>query len=125
VSRLPAPRSDEDSYDVIEPPSTALAERRSLWIGDDTVLIHLLARLIDQALRALPDAVNTRTRQRHQLARHRRAHRQQRGSPTASRPEGTPAGHDHMGPTPVGSSEIEISDTSIPARAARDNARSW
>lgn len=34
-----------------------------------------------------------------------------------------PAGHDHMGRTPVGSAEI--SDTSISARAARDSARSW
>jgi hypothetical protein len=40
VSSLPAPRADEDSYDIIDDAVAALAERRGLWIGDDTMLIH-------------------------------------------------------------------------------------
>jgi len=36
VSSLPAPRIDEDSYDIIEHEGVAdLAERRGLWIGDE------------------------------------------------------------------------------------------
>jgi hypothetical protein len=53
----PAPRSDDDTFDVIDDALTALADRRGLWIGDDHVSIHLLASLIDQAERCLPEAV--------------------------------------------------------------------
>ena len=59
MSSLPAPRVDEDSYDIIDDAVAALAERRGLWIGDDTMLIHLLASLIDQAMQWLPHAVDT------------------------------------------------------------------
>lgn len=51
------PRSDEDTHDVIDDALTALAARRGLWIGDDHVVIHLLASLIDQAERWLPEFV--------------------------------------------------------------------
>jgi hypothetical protein len=53
----PAPRSDDDTFDLIDHALAALAERRGLWLGDDAVLIHLLASLIDQAQRCLPEAV--------------------------------------------------------------------
>ena len=53
----PAPRSDSDTFEIIDDAVTALAERRRLWLGDDTALIHLLASLIDQATRWLPEAV--------------------------------------------------------------------
>ena len=59
MNSLPAPRIDQDSYDVIDDAVIALAQRRGLWIGDDSVRIHLLASLIDQAMQWLPDAVYT------------------------------------------------------------------
>jgi hypothetical protein len=53
------PISDADTNDIIDNAVTALAERRGgLWLGDDTVLIHLLVSLIDQAERWLPHAVD-------------------------------------------------------------------
>ena len=55
----PAPSSDEDTLDVIDDAISALAARRGLWIGDDHVVIHLLASLIDQAERCLPETVTT------------------------------------------------------------------
>jgi hypothetical protein len=57
VTGHPAPRSDSDTFEIIDDAVTALAERRRLWLGDDTALIHLLASLIDQAARWLPEAV--------------------------------------------------------------------
>jgi hypothetical protein len=59
VTALPAPRTDADSYDALDAAITALAHRRCLNLGDDLILIHLLASLIDQALRWLPEAVTT------------------------------------------------------------------
>jgi hypothetical protein len=55
----PPPRSDDDTFDIINDALTALAERRGLWLGDDMMLIHLLASLIDQTERCLPEAVFT------------------------------------------------------------------
>lgn len=57
MTGLPAPRSDEDTFDAIDDALAALADRRGLWIGDDHVFIHLLASLIDQAERCLPEIV--------------------------------------------------------------------
>ena len=57
----PAPRSDDDTFDVIDDALAALAERKGLWLGDDLVLIHLLECLIEQAERCLPEAVFTAT----------------------------------------------------------------
>lgn len=51
------PRTDGDGFAVVDDAITALAARRRLWIGDDAVLIHLLASLIAQAERCLPEAV--------------------------------------------------------------------
>jgi hypothetical protein len=59
MSSLPAPRIDEDSYDIIDDAVAELAKRRGLWIGDEAMLIHLLASLIDQAMQWLPHAVDT------------------------------------------------------------------
>ncbi len=56
---LPGPVTDADTFDVLDDALSALAERKGLWLGDDTVLIHLLASLIGQAQRALPEAVFT------------------------------------------------------------------
>jgi hypothetical protein len=56
---ISGPISDADTYDVIDDAVAALAGRRGgLWLGDDTVLIHLLASLIHQAERWLPHAVD-------------------------------------------------------------------
>lgn len=52
-----APRTDDDTFDVIDDALSALAERKRLWLGDDLVLIHLLDCLIEQAERCLPEAV--------------------------------------------------------------------
>jgi hypothetical protein len=54
-----APRTDHDTFDVIDDALTALAERKRLWLTDDLALIHLLACLIEQAERCLPEAVFT------------------------------------------------------------------
>jgi hypothetical protein len=59
VTPLPTPRADADSYDVLDDAISDLAHRRSLWLGDELILIHLLASIIDQALRWLPAAVDT------------------------------------------------------------------
>jgi hypothetical protein len=59
MTEHPAPHSDEHTFDLIDDAIAALAQRRGLWIGDDHVLIHLLASLIDQAQRCLPEAVTT------------------------------------------------------------------
>lgn len=53
----PAPRTDDDTNDVIDDALYALAERRRLWLGDDAATLHLLASLIAQAERELPLAV--------------------------------------------------------------------
>lgn len=55
------PRSGDDTYDLIDGALAALAERRSAWLGDDLTAITLLASLIDQAERCLPElAANAR-----------------------------------------------------------------
>ena len=59
MSRHPGPLTDSDTFDVLDDAVTALAERRNAWLGDDTTTIHLLASLIDQAERCLPEAVTT------------------------------------------------------------------
>lgn len=52
-----APRTDNDTFEVIDDALAALAERKRLWLGDDLVLIHLLDCLIEQAQRCLPEAM--------------------------------------------------------------------
>ncbi len=46
--------TDHDSYDVLDDAVLALAQRRNAWLGDDLVLLQLLASLIEQAHRCLP-----------------------------------------------------------------------
>jgi hypothetical protein len=55
----PGPRSGNDTYDLIDDALFALAERRGAWLGDDLTAITLLASLIDQAERCLPDLVTS------------------------------------------------------------------
>lgn len=57
----PRPCTDADTYKVIDDALAALAHRKGLWLGDDHVLIGLLASLIAQAERCLPEAVFTAT----------------------------------------------------------------
>ena len=54
-----APATDDDTYELLDDALTALARRRGLWIGDDHVMIHLIASLIEQAKRCLPATVAT------------------------------------------------------------------
>ncbi len=59
MSRPHAPRTDHDTFDVLDDALLCLAQRKGLSLGEDTVLIHLLASLITQAERCLPEAVTT------------------------------------------------------------------
>lgn len=52
------PCADEDSFDVLDDALSALARRRGLYLGDEVVLIHLLASLIEAAQRCLPEEVS-------------------------------------------------------------------
>jgi hypothetical protein len=54
--RWPAPLVDEDTYEIIDDAITELARRRGLWMSDPNI-IHLLASLIAQAERCLPETV--------------------------------------------------------------------
>ena len=55
----PAPHSGDDTYDLIRDALAKLAQRRGAWPGDDLTAITLLASLIDQAERCLPDLVDS------------------------------------------------------------------
>jgi hypothetical protein len=57
VSPHPAPRSDGDTFDLVDDAVAELARRRGMWIGDEHNIIHLLASLADQAERCLPEHV--------------------------------------------------------------------
>lgn len=54
----PSPRSDDDTFDLIDDALATLAERRGLWLGDDITMMALVASLIDQAQRCLPQLVH-------------------------------------------------------------------
>ena len=55
---LPSPLVDDDSRDVLEAATEALARRRTAyWLGDSSVHLHALASLLTQAHAMLPDAV--------------------------------------------------------------------
>lgn len=51
------PVSDDDTYAVIDDALTALAARRGRNLGDDLEVLGLIASLIDQAERFLPQLV--------------------------------------------------------------------
>jgi hypothetical protein len=55
----PGPRSGDDTYDLTGEALYALAERRGAWLGDDLTAITLIAGLIDQAKRFLPELVTS------------------------------------------------------------------
>jgi hypothetical protein len=55
----PGPRSGDDTYDLIDAALAALAERRGAWLGDDLTAMTLIASLIDQAERCLPELVTS------------------------------------------------------------------
>jgi hypothetical protein len=57
--QLPAPRTDDDSLDVISEAIDALARRRTAyWLGDSAVRLHALTSLIAQAGQLLPQAIH-------------------------------------------------------------------
>jgi hypothetical protein len=58
MTTSPGPRSDDDTFDIIDDALTALAGRRNARLGDDTAVIALVASLIDQAERCLPQLVH-------------------------------------------------------------------
>ncbi|MGH3225880.1 MAG: hypothetical protein ACRDPY_45565 [Streptosporangiaceae bacterium] len=51
------PRSGHDTWDLIETALYQLAGRRSRWLGDPVTAITMLASLIDQAGRMIPELV--------------------------------------------------------------------
>ena len=53
------PHSGDDTYDLIDDALYQLAERRKAWLGDPLAAITLLASLIDQAERFLPELVTS------------------------------------------------------------------
>ena len=59
MSTHPGPRTDDDTFDILDDALSALAQRRAAWLGDEITTIHLLASLIAQAERCLPEAVDT------------------------------------------------------------------
>jgi hypothetical protein len=52
---IPGPYSGDDTYDLITDALTKLAQRRGAWPGGYLTAITLLASLIDQAGRCLPN----------------------------------------------------------------------
>jgi hypothetical protein len=56
--QLPAPRTDNDSLDILSQAIDDPARRRTpYWLGDSAVRLHALASLIAQARQLLPQAV--------------------------------------------------------------------
>jgi hypothetical protein len=51
------PHSDDDTYDLVDDALAVLAERRGAWLGDPLTAMTLLASLIDQAKRMIPQHV--------------------------------------------------------------------
>lgn len=58
MTATPAPRSGDDTFDLIDDAVAVLAERRGVWLGDDIATMALIASLIDQAQRWLPHLVH-------------------------------------------------------------------
>jgi hypothetical protein len=53
----PKTRSDHDTVGLIDHALAELAERRGAWLGDHLTAVTLIASLIDQAQRCLPELV--------------------------------------------------------------------
>jgi hypothetical protein len=49
------PRSGNDTWDLVENALRELADRRGRWLGDPLTAITMLASLIDQAERMIPE----------------------------------------------------------------------
>jgi hypothetical protein len=59
LGQLPAPRTDNDSLQILSQAIDDLARRRTpYWLGDSAVRLHALASLIAQARQLLPQAVD-------------------------------------------------------------------
>jgi hypothetical protein len=58
MAASPQPRSGDDTYDLIDAAVAALAGRRGTWLGDDIAAMALIASLIDQAERWLPQRMH-------------------------------------------------------------------
>jgi hypothetical protein len=57
--QLPAPRTDDDSLQVLSQAIDDLARQRTAyWLGDSAVHLHALTSLIAQAEQLLPEAVH-------------------------------------------------------------------
>ena len=54
----PDPCTGDDTFDLIDDAVAVLAHRRSVWLGDDLATIALIASLIEQAERCLPQLVH-------------------------------------------------------------------
>jgi hypothetical protein len=58
MNTTPGPHSDADTFDVLDDALAELATRRGVWLGDELAVIGLLADLIDQGERCLPEPVS-------------------------------------------------------------------
>ena len=57
--QLPAPRTGDDSLEIVSQAIDSLARlRTAYWLGDSAVHLHALASLIAQAEQLLPQAVH-------------------------------------------------------------------
>jgi hypothetical protein len=91
TSNDPSPRSGDDTFDLIDEALATLAERRGCWLGDDLAAIALIASLVEQAERFLPQFVHDARAKRPHLARGRPCSgHQPRRRTTALRPRLTP-----------------------------------
>lgn len=58
TSTDPVPHSGDDTFDLVDDAVAALAERRGVWLGDDIAVMALVASLVEQAERWLPQLVH-------------------------------------------------------------------
>lgn len=58
TSNDPVPRSGEDTFDLVDDAVAALAERRGVWLGDDIAVMALVASVVEQSERWLPQLVH-------------------------------------------------------------------
>jgi hypothetical protein len=58
LTNSPRPRSDDTTFDIIDDALAILAERRGVWLGDELAALALVASLIEQAERFLPQLVH-------------------------------------------------------------------
>ena len=66
---MPAPRVDDDSFEVLNHAIETLARWRTpYWLGDSSVRLHALASLIAQAQQMIPEAVARARDQSHTWA---------------------------------------------------------